>query len=229
MFNLNDILQAAQGGQGISNLAQQFGISPDQAQSALNSMLPSLSQGLQGKMADPNALGSIIGSITHPANQAAFNDPNATAAGASPGGDLLGNLFGASGVSQIAQEASKATGIPPAVLASMLPVVASMAMGGMFKSMQNQGMGGMLGQLTNVAGSAGGLGSVLGQVMNAQPGTATASSGGGLMGMLSGLLGGLMGGGNTGAQGGQTLPGGLSASSVQAGIDALSKMMKPGV
>ncbi|MBV1701085.1 MAG: DUF937 domain-containing protein [Hyphomicrobiales bacterium] len=228
MFNLNDILQAAQGGQGISNLAQQFGISPDQAQSALNSMLPSLSQGLQGKMADPSGLGSIIGSMTHPANQAAFNDPNATAAGATPGGDLLGNIFGSSDVSQIAQEASKATGIPPAILASMLPVVASMAMGGMFKSMQNQGMGGMLGQLTNVAGSSGGLGSVLGQVMNAQPGAAGASSGG-LMGMLSGLLGGLMGGGNAAAPAGQSLPGGLNASSVQAGIDALSKMMKPGV
>ena len=31
MFSLNDILQQAQGGSGIDNLAQQFGISPQQA------------------------------------------------------------------------------------------------------------------------------------------------------------------------------------------------------
>ena len=45
-MNLNDIIQSAQGGQGINNIAQQFGISPEQAQAAIQAMLPGLSHGL---------------------------------------------------------------------------------------------------------------------------------------------------------------------------------------
>ena len=42
MFNLNEIIQAAQGGAGITTLAQQFGLSPEQVQAAVKSMVPGL-------------------------------------------------------------------------------------------------------------------------------------------------------------------------------------------
>ena len=232
MFNLNDIMQAAQGGQGITNLAQQFGISPEQAQAAVSSLIPALSQGLQSKLGDANGIGSIINAVSQPANQQAFNDPTAAAqAGVAAGSNILGSLFGSPQITQqVAQAAASQSGLRPDILASMLPVVASMAMGGMFKSMQNQGMGNMLSQLTNAAGGASGMGNILSQVMNAAGGTTGAApAAGGMMGMLTGLFGGLFGGGTTGSAAGATLPGGLNPAMVQEGIDALGKMMQPGL
>lgn len=232
MFNLNDIMQAAQGGQGISNLAQQFGLSPEQAQAAVSSLIPALSQGLQSKMGDANGLGSIISAVSQPVNQQAFNDPVAAAqSAATAGSNILGSLFGSPNVTQqVAQAAASQTGLRPDILASMMPIVASMAMGGMFKSMQNQGMGNMLGQLTNAAGGAGGMGNILSQVMNSTTSGATGATpaAGGLMGMMTSLFGGLFGAGS-GATAGATMPGGLDPALVQDGINALSKMMQPGL
>lgn len=45
-MNLNEIMQAAQGGQGVNNLASQFGLTPDQAQSAVQAVIPAFSQAL---------------------------------------------------------------------------------------------------------------------------------------------------------------------------------------
>ena len=229
MFNLNDILQAAQGGQGISNLAQQFGLSPEQAQAAVSAIVPGLSAGLQNQAQSAGGLGSIISALTQGVHQNSFQNPAAAQApgAAAAGGDILGQLFGGNHVaSQIAQGAAGQTGLRPDILMQMMPVVASMIMGGMFSSMQKQGMGGMLGQLTQAAASSGGLGNILGQVMNGQAGAAPAAGGGGLGGLLSSLFGSLLGGG---AAKGPALPGGLSGSAVQAGIDALTKMMQPGM
>ena len=227
MFNLNDIMKAAQGGQGITNLAQQFGLSPDQTQAAINAMLPGLSAGLQSKAQDPGGLGSIISSLTQGTHQATYNDPAAAQApaAAAAGGDILGQLFGGSHItSQIAQAAAGQTGLRSDILMQMMPVVASMVMGGMFSSMQKQGMGGLLSQLQTAAGGSGGLGNILGQVMNAQGAGAPAA--GGFGGILGTLFGGLFGGGAAKAP---PLPGGLSTPAVQAGIDALGKMMQPGL
>lgn len=226
MFNLNEIIQAAQGGQGITNLAQQFGLSPEQAQAAVNSMMPGLSAGLQNKAQDPNGLGQIISALTQGAHQQTFQNP-AAAPAASAGGDILGQIFGSPHVtSQIAQQAAGQTGLRPDILMQMMPVVASMIMGGMFSSMNKQGMGGMLSQLTNAASGSGGLGAILGQVMGGAGGAAAQPAAGGLGGILASIFGGLFGGG---AAKGPALPGGLSGSAVQAGIDALTKMMQPGM
>ena len=53
-MNLNDIIQAAQGGQGVANLANQFGLTPDQAQAAVQAMMPAFSTALQKAPRDPS-------------------------------------------------------------------------------------------------------------------------------------------------------------------------------
>ena len=227
MFNLNDIIQAAQGGQGINNLAQRFGLSPEQAQAAVGALIPALSQGMQAQARSPDGLGSIIGALTQGVHQQSFQNPAAAPAAAPAGADILGQLFGSPHVTaQVAQQAAGQVGLRPDLLMQMMPVIASMVMGGMFKSMQNQGMGGILGQLTQAAGSGGGIGAILGQVMSGQTAGAAAPAAGGLGGLLASLFGGLMGGGAAKAPG---LPGGLSGTAVQAGMDALTRMMQPGM
>lgn len=226
MFNINDILNAAQGGQGINNIAQQFGLSPEQTQAAIQSVIPAFSQGMQNQAATPGGLGSIIGALTGGVHQDSFNNPAVaqSAAAQAAGGDVLSQIFGNNQVvSQVAQHAAQSAGISPQILQQMMPTIASMIAGGMFHSMQNQGLGGVLGQLAGAATQPGGLGSVFGQA--AAP--AAPAAGGGLGGMLGGLLGGLLGGGQQQAP---SVPaGGLQGQAVQMGIDALTKMMQGGV
>jgi len=221
MFNLNDILQSAQGGQAINNIAERFGLSPDQAQAAVQALIPALSAGLTKAATNPGTLGSVISAVTDSTHQASFNDPNAAQSpdATQKSSDTLSQILGSNHVlQQIAQQASAVTGIRPDILMQILPVVASIAIGGLATSLHNQGLGGMLGQLANAA-EQGNLGSVLG----GSAGTAGAS-GGGLMGMLTNLLGSLF-------SGSANAPGGNNAaanSSLGSALNSLTNMFQTG-
>jgi hypothetical protein len=231
MFNLYQIIQGAQGGQAIDNLAQQFGLTSEQADAAVKSLIPALSTGFMTKAAQPGGYGEILGAMGDDQHRQAYADPN-TAQDPSTqqkGGDILGSIFGNSAiVSQVAEQASRFTGIPAATLIQMLPVIASMVVGGVATTMHNQGMGGLLGQLATMA-EQGGFGNILGQFTGAQPaGTPGAPAGGGLGGMFGSILGSFLGGaGQPGATPGAA-PAGMPPA-MQAGMDALSKMFQPGV
>jgi hypothetical protein len=210
VFNLNDILQSAQGGQAINNLAKQFGLSPEQAQAAVQALLPALSAGLAKCATQPGALGAIISAITDTDHQASYSNP---AAAQSPtavqkGNDALSQILGSSHiVQQIAQQASRVTGLRADLLVPMLPAIVSIVLGGLATSLHNQGLGGVLGQLASAVdqgnvGAAGGSG---------------AGTGAGIMGILSNLLGSLFGGAKTG-----------DTSSVNSGLNALTQMFRTG-
>jgi hypothetical protein len=216
-MNLNDIMQAAQGGQGVNNIAAQFGLTPEQAQAAVQAAMPAFSQGLQRLGQDPNALGGVLSHIANDVHQGSFQDPaQASAAANGVGGDALSQIFGSPQVTaQIGQRISQASGVSPEIIQSMLPVVASILMGGLSHSMNSQGLGGVLGQLAGAVTAPGGLGSVL------EGSTAQAGQGGGLGGLIGSVLGGLMGGGQTGAA--------PQSSSLQAGLNSLTNMFESGV
>ena len=235
MFNLNDIIQNAQGGQAIGNLAQQFGLTPQQAQAAVNSLLPGLSMGINNAAQNPGGLGGILGQLLNGANADAFHHPDvAASAGAQNGSDILGQLFGGGNVlSQLTQHASQVSGVNAGTLSQMLPALVSMIMGGLFHSMNNQGMGGILGQLAGAVlrgGGAGGLGGALGGGQQ--------QAGGGMGGGLGDILGQMFGGGAAqqaapaGVNPGSLFPGGaspgLQGQAMQLGLDTLSKMFQHG-
>lgn len=214
-MTLNDIIQAAHGGQGINNLASQFGLTPEQTQAAIQAMIPAFSMGLQRAAQDPTGFGGIVSQLTSAAHQGSFADPSRASAAAGPGGAVLGQIFGSPQIAaQLGQQASQVSGVSPQIIQQMMPVVASMLMGGLYHAMAVQGMGAVLGQLASAASAPGGLGSSLNQP-GAQP------AGGGLVGMVAGLLGGLMGGGAPGAN--------TQAAVLQAGLNTLSSMFQAGV
>ncbi len=249
MFNLNDIIQQAQGGEGLQNLARQFGLSEEQTQQAISALAPALSAGLQTRTKEASGLADMFGAMFNMQHQQAFESPEVMASPdtAAHGDDALARLFGNDQASQVlAAHAAQATGIGSSILQSMIPVIVSMVMGGMFKGMQNSGMGGMLEQLgkagaNSPGNSSGGLGDLLGQVLGGSLGGGQASGqaqgGGGLGGLLGGLLGGVLGGGAGGqpaqqqanaGRADQVFPQGLNPSSLQSGIDILGKMLNPG-
>ena len=236
MFNLYQIIQGAQGGQAIDNLAQQFGLSREQADNAVKSLIPAISTGFMTKGAMPGGYGEILGAMGDDQHRQAYADPNAAQDPATQqkGGGVVGSIFGNSAIiNQVAEQASRYTGIPAATLVQMLPVIASMVVGGVATAMHNQGMGGLLGQLASMM-QGGGLGTIFGQASGGvppQPGQA--GPGGGLGGIFGSVLGSVFGGaGQPGAAPGTASTGTTSTgmpSAMQAGMDALSKMFQPGV
>ena len=205
-MNLNDIIQAAQGGQGVANLGGQFGLTPEQTQAAVQALMPAFSSALQRMTSDPSSLGGIVSHLASGVHQGSFTGSDPAAAGAN-GSGALGQIFGSSQVaSQIAARASSASGVDAQTIQQMMPALASMLLGGLAHSLTAQGFGGVLGQLASAVETP------------ASPG-ATAQ-GGGLGGLVSSLVGNLFGGGQSGQ---------AASGLAQAGLTALTGMLESGV
>ena len=226
MFNLYQILTGAQGGQALDNLAERFGLTHQQTDSAVQALIPALSTAFMTKAMHPGGMQEIAGAMTDDHHKQAYADPDtaATAQTQDKGGDVAASIFGNSSmVDTVVREAARYTGLPEATLQQMLPVIVSMVLGGVATAMHNQGMGGMLGQL-----ASSGLGSMFGQGAGAAPA-------GGLFGSI---LGGMFGGGQPAApQPGAAQAAGEAAAPgsgglppmMQAGMDMFGKMFQPGV
>ncbi len=231
MSIVTEILESAQGGKLIENLAQQFGLSEDQMTSAVGALAPALAAGLRNAAANPQVLEKVIADVAHPMHFAAFGDP--AAAGGEEVGALgqaaIANLFGSgSAAGQLAQVAARDVGLRADVMNRLLPALASVVLGGLFKSLDSQGLGSILGQLAG----AGGLGSILGHLGGAAPPQPQQPGGGFLGGLLGALFGALLGGKQpVGAQvpGGSasSLPGGLDPATLQAGLEQIKKTLNP--
>lgn len=156
MMNLFEMMQAAQGGNAMANLASQFNLTPNQTQNALQALLPALSMGLQRQTTSPDLMSGLAGlMLGHPFAKA-FEAPAPTIFDTmrNSGNDALGQLFGSKQVTRaVAAQAEASSGISAAILQQMLPVIASMVMGGLMKSASSQGLGGLLGQMASMMGA----------------------------------------------------------------------------
>lgn len=158
---------------GLQDMARQLGISQKQAESGAAALLPAILGGFKKQaQAQPTSLeglGGLLGQLgggglldavlgTKPAN-------------VSQGNDVLAQIFGSKDVSRtVAQQASAKSGLDPALLKKMLPMLAMMVTGFMAKA-----QGG--------ASAGGGLGSLLGGLLGG--GQQPAASAGGLSGLAS--------------------------------------------
>jgi hypothetical protein len=237
MFNLYDILRSAHGGQALENLASQFNITPEEADVAVKAVLQELSGGFLKHASGPAALGSFLGSLAQGHYREAFADPAAAQASAQKGGDRLSEILGSSAAKdEIVERAANATGLSQDMLSRMLPVIVSMVFGGLTKSLENQGFGSLLGQLSHAAGQ-GTLGAALGHILaggpapqpaDPQPGQGAGPLAGGLMGMILGSLRWLIGGEAEPAAPSAPAPPSFDAASLQAGLNALKRLLQPG-
>jgi hypothetical protein len=207
MSYLDEILQSAQGGQLVSNLAQRFGLSDEQMDSAIKALAPALEVGLSNAAEQPALFEKLLDDIASPLRAAAFDDPGAAqdVDSLAQSRQLLADLLGSpAAAGRVVQVASRESGLRPDILSQLLPVLVSVLIGGLFKNVSNRGLGGVLGQLV----SSGALGSILEQMLGGgartpQPEPAPmptprggATGGGGLFGgLLGSILGSLLGGG----------------------------------
>lgn len=176
MLPLFEMLANAQNGNGMEALARQFGLSQQQTQSAVEALMPAFSQGLKRNASDPYGVGSFLQAMANGQHAKYFDDASRAFSpqGVDEGNGILGHLFGSKDLSRaVAGQAAQATGIGQDVLKQMLPVIASMIMGGLFKQ--------STGQMQAASGFGGGnnpLGDIIDQMMRQSGGM----GGGGMMG-----------------------------------------------
>jgi len=152
MLNLFEMLTNAQNGNGVDALARQFNLSQQQTQAALQALLPAFSQGLKRNTSDPYGVGAFLSALSTGQHVRYFDDAaNAfSPQGLAEGNGILGQLFGSKDLSRaVAAQAAQATGIGQQVLQQMLPVIAAMVMGGLFKQSTNQMQAGGFGAASN--------------------------------------------------------------------------------
>lgn len=245
MYNLYGVLRSAHGGQALENLASQYNLMPEQADAAVKAVVQELSGGLLNRASEPVAFGSFLGKLTQVHYRQAFADPAAAQASAQTSGAHLSEILGSTGAKEeIIRKASSATGISQEILSQMLPVIVSMIFGGLTKSLENQGFGSLLGQLSNAA-SRGTLGPALGHILAGSPPPANPEpqpaqgagplAGAGILGALLGTVLGTLRQLTGGQEAQPTSPGAspapspnIDAAALQAALAALKKLLQPG-
>lgn len=200
MINLFEIMQGAQGGNAYQSLANQFGIGPQQAQQAVEAVLPAITMGLQQQAQTLEGWQNILSTLGQSQTSAQFYDSDGDGIPdhlENEGKNALGSLFGGPEMTQaVAQQAAQFAGLPAQMMQQMMPAIAAMVMGGLLKGFTNSGLGGMLGQMMQGGAAQGGLGGMLGGMFG--QGMAPQNQGN----VFGNVLGGMFGGQQPQQQGG---------------------------
>lgn len=178
-MQITDIL--AQMG-GLQSMARELGVSESEAASGAEALAPAILGGFkkqaQAQPAGLDGLGGLLGQLGGGGLLDNVLSPEPTDVGR--GNEVLGQIFGSKDVSRaVAQNASARSGLDPALLKKMLPILAMLVTGYMAKQRGAAAAG-------QPAGAGGGLGGLLGGLLGGGQAGASApgATGGGLASML---------------------------------------------
>ncbi|NRF69172.1 DUF937 domain-containing protein [Aquincola sp. S2] len=177
MQQITDIL--AQMG-GLQSVARELGVSEDQAASGAEALMPAILGGLkkqaQTQPGGLGGLGDLLGQLGGGGLLDQVLSPQPT--DVSAGNDVLGQIFGSKDVSRtVAQNAGAQSGIDPALLKKMLPMLAMLVTGFLAKQ------GGASAMQPEAEPEAGGLGGLLGGLLGGRTGGAGGSGLGAMLDM----------------------------------------------
>ena len=168
----------------IEALAAQLGIPREEAERGAQALLPSIVAGMGDRaggveITDVQGLEAELTALGGPGLADNVIGPEPT--DVAKGNQVLSNIFGSKDVSrQVAGHASQQSGLDPALLKKMLPILAMLAAGYMAK---------------RSGGQQGGLGGVLGSILGSMAGGRSGGIGGGALGGgLGSILGSVLGG-----------------------------------
>ncbi len=151
---LSSIL-ASQGGNIIGQISSKFGLDSSTAESAVRSLIPAISQGIQKNTSDKAGLESLISALVTGNHQNYLNDPDSVSnpATTTDGNSILGHILGSKEESRhVAADAAASSGVSDSTLKKLLPILASVTMGIISKessslSENNLDIGGLLNTL----------------------------------------------------------------------------------
>jgi hypothetical protein len=156
-MNILDAILNHQDGAAVQQLAQQFGVDPDQATSALSALVPQLAAGVQRNIQQPGGLDGLMGALAGGTHDEIMNDPSllGQASSTDMGNGILGQLLGSRDVSrQVASTAASQTGLSADLMKQMLPLAAALVMGALSRQTSAAGVSaqssGLLGSLESM-------------------------------------------------------------------------------
>ena len=153
-MQLTDILNEVG---GLKSIARELGIGESQVAAGAAALAPAILGGFtkqaQAQNTGPGGLGGLLGQLGGGGLLDSVLGPQPTDVGL--GNNVLGQIFGSKDVSRaVAQDAASSSGLDPALLRKLLPVLAMVAAGYMAKKHsgapgvpQTGGPGGLLGSL----------------------------------------------------------------------------------
>ena len=97
MASLYETLSDAQQGEAIAALGREFGLTPEQTQAAVESLLPAISLGLKQSTATPEGLGELFAVMGRQTDlHGMYDDPRAALSreGRAAGNEVLAKMFG---------------------------------------------------------------------------------------------------------------------------------------
>jgi len=140
---LEMLLQSQQKGGPLDALTSMSGLQPNQMQDLLGQILPVLAGGLKNGAAAEGGLEGLLGALTSGNHNRYYDQPN-TLGDANTrldGNGILGHILGNKDASRsLAGHASAKTGISPALIKKMLPIIATVVMGAMNKRASSKGL-----------------------------------------------------------------------------------------
>lgn len=143
MYTMFDLFRQAQGGAAFDNIARAYGMSPEQMRAATAALTPAFMQGFQRNVMSDEGAQRFADLFQTDAYARAFE---VQAAALDPvnrpaGENALGAIFGNKDVSRaVAAQAAAASGVQAQIIRQVLPVLASILMGGFVKSLQGAGV-----------------------------------------------------------------------------------------
>jgi hypothetical protein len=162
---------------GLASMARDLGVSESQAAIGAEALIPAILGGFkkqaQSQPSGLEGLGSLLGQLGGGGLLDNVLSPQPT--DVDRGNDVLGQIFGSKDVSRtVAQDAASRSGLDPALLRKMLPILAMLVAG----YMARQG-GGTAEQPAQAGGGLGGLlGGLFGGRATAAPSSGAAAPGG---------------------------------------------------
>jgi hypothetical protein len=126
----------------IAIIARKLGIPENLARIAAAALLPALMKGLQRNTQKAGGFESLLGALQTGQHAKYVEDPDILddQASVEDGNAILGHILGSKDVSRnVAGRAAQQTGIDPAILKKMLPMLAGVAMGSMSREMETAG------------------------------------------------------------------------------------------
>ena len=186
-MSLLKMLMDAQGGQGMGQLAQKFGIDEAQLGGLAEMVAPAISGGAKRRAQQPGGLEAMLGQMMGEGQGRYLDEPVAAAEpeARQQGEQFLEQILGSRDASQqLGQAAAERSGVSPDVVSQVLPALAAMMQGGMQRQMPDQTLQGMMQGAGQSSGGGGGLMGLIGGLLGGNKG-----SGGGLdLGALTQML-----------------------------------------
>ncbi len=196
-MNIVEMIARSHNGHGLDMLGQQFGLTREQTLQAIAELAPVVASGVRQNTRQDEGVVSLLQALSGGHHERYLEDDSAIQDEqvSQEGNAILGHLFGNKQVSrEVAMHAAGSTGIGSAILKKMLPVIASMVLGAIFKQMTGGGQASGRQQAPQPRdGSGGGLGDIIGDILGGgqqrQP-QSRDGSGGGLGDIIGDILGG---------------------------------------